>query len=531
MFGSVRQWRKGEWDLVFLLVASLILKLLILSPGHVINPDGVRYIDAARQFAEGNFRAGLHIDNMPFYSLLMVAFHYLVQDWALSGQLISLISLVLAVIPLYWLTRGIFDQKAAFWAGLAFILSPMLNGLSIDLFRDPIFLCFVTWSVYFFWRSATDHRYLFYMLTSFSAIIAVFCRIEGVFLFAIFLPFLLVLAIKNRTERRSLFKGMAVLVGLPLLLGLGLGIFLWGFAGVELTSVIRLEEIQKRLRGLINGNFLSMYHFLYAQLKSFQNPNAYWSTGSFAETARHYLPLIYIIGLLEAMSKNLFLLYVIPLWAGLRKCPAFKRGHWLLLSVAVGYFLVVYYFLFTHDFISKRYVLVPALMLYPWVGRGLGRIRYRIAATSRPGIAMGLFLIIFCGVPVYKSLREVARPDKGHFLKVAGSWLSSEADLRGDVLAGSDPRIRLYSSQELNFLNGGEAFSIFRDFDQTEKVALEKNVDLLILEISQKRRDQVPQFKHYSLQEEFADEEKVVLIYRRINQVAPGPDQSQQSKE
>lgn len=514
-FARVRAWRKGEWALVFLLLVSLILKLTLLSAGHVINPDGVRYIDAAQQLAGGNFREAISIEKMPLYPLLIVAFHYLVRDWALAGQLISLFSLVLAVVPLYWLTKGIFGEKAAFWAGLAFVLSPMLNGLSIDLIRDPIFLCFVIWAVYFFWRSLTTPRRCFYVLASVSTIIALFCRIEGIFLFAIFLPILLVLAIKHKSERNSLFKGMTVLVGLPLLLGLGAGMVLWGFAGVELTSFSRLGEIRDRLQGILRGDFLAMYHSLYAQMKSFKNPAAFWSTGSFAETARHYLPLIYLLGLAEATFRNLFLLYVVPLRAGFGKRPAFNRGHWLLLLVAGTYFMVAFYFVFTHDFISKRYVFVPALMLYPWVGRGLERIRAWIGGIRRPRIALVLFLVVFCGAPAYKTVSEAVGADKGKAFKVAGKWLASQTDLQGAVLACSDPRIRLYSSQELHFLRDGESFSIFRDLGQMEKVALANKVDLLVLETSRKKRHLVPELEHYSMVNNIVENNKEVLIFRR----------------
>jgi hypothetical protein len=250
-------------------------------------------------------------------------------------------------------------------------------------------------------------------------------------------------------------------------------------------------------------------------LKSFKNPAAYWSTGSFSETARHYLPLIYLLGLVEATSRNLFLLYVVPLWAGFGKRPAFNRGHWLLLLVAGTYFMVAFYFLFTHDFISKRYVFVPALMLYPWVGRGLERIWAWIGGIRRPRIALVLFLVVFCGAPAYKTLSEAVGADKGKVFKVAGKWLASQADLQGAVLACSDPRIRLYSSQELHFLRDGESFSIFRDLEQMEKVALAKKVDLLVLETSRKERHTVPEFEHYFMVNIIEANNKEVLIFRR----------------
>ncbi|MCD4687923.1 MAG: hypothetical protein K8R55_01160 [Desulfuromonadaceae bacterium] len=132
IFDGVREWRSAEWGLVFLLLVSLILKIAVLLSDEVINIDGARYIAAAQQFAQGNFSEGLSIDWMPFYALLIAGFHFLIPDWVLAGQLISLFSLVFALIPLYLLSRDLFDEKVAFWAGLAFVLSPMLNARAVD---------------------------------------------------------------------------------------------------------------------------------------------------------------------------------------------------------------------------------------------------------------------------------------------------------------------------------------------------------------------------------------------------------------
>lgn len=515
MFGGVKEWRLGERGLVFLVLISLGLKVTLLLTGDVINIDGVRYIDAARQLAEGNFLEALSIEKMPFYSLLIVAVHFLIRDWVLAGQLISLFALVLALIPLYLLTKEIFDEKVAFWAGLAFALSPMFNAHAVDLIRDPIFLFFVAWSVYFFWRALTAPKCLFFVLASISSVLALLCRIEGVFLFAVFLLVLLVLAIRKAEERRSLLKGMTVLIGLPMVLGLLSGGALSLVAGIDLSSFSRLGEPMAHLQDAMNGDFLAMYHSLYAQLKSFKNPAALGTTGSFAETARRYIPLIYLLGAAEGLARNLFPIYVIPLLAGLGKRPAFHRGHWLILLVAGTYFLLAYYRLFTYDFISKRYVLVPALLLLPWVGRGLGRIWDGIAGCRWPRFAVCVFLLVFCAVPAYKSLGAFGGPGKGHVIREAGKWLTKQADLQNAVIVCSDPRIRFYSSQEMKFLRDMGSFHLVKDFRKMEKAAFDKKADLLIIEISKSKRRQIPEFKYFSLFKEFVGRRNDVLIYSR----------------
>ncbi|MEZ4598896.1 MAG: glycosyltransferase family 39 protein [Syntrophotaleaceae bacterium] len=516
MADTDRNWRNVDFSLSFLLVLSLALKLALLAAGHVVNPDGVRYIDAARLITEGDFIAAVGREKMLLYPFLLATFNLLIRDWVLAGQIISLVSLVVTLFPLFWLTTGIFNQRVAFWAGFAFVLSPTLNGLSIDLIRDPLFLCFATWSIYYFWRSLTGSRIRFYGLTSLFAILALMCRIEGLGLFVLYPAICLVLAARHPSERSSLFKGTAVMAGIPLLLLFTTGGMLQGIAGVEIDFLNRWAEVWGRLQAIANGEFLFMYRYLYDHLGSLDNPHAYWSSGSFYETARHYLPIIYLFGLVEALFENLFLLFVVPLIVGFGKRPVFNRAHWLLLSVAGFYFLVAYYWLFIQDFTSKRYLLLPTLMLYPWVGRGLDRIWIRLSEVRRPRIAMLLFLFIFCGIPAFKTLGVVVGPDKSSIFKEAGIWLAEQNDLRGYLLAGNDPRFRLYSAPDLRFVEPAEEFSIFQDYNASERIALEREVDFLILEISQKRRDELPPFQHYTMLKELTDGKKVVLVFRRI---------------
>jgi hypothetical protein len=316
---------------------------------------------------------------------------------------------------------------------------------------------------------------------------------------------------------------MAALMGPPLVLGLVSGGALMLVAGIEPSSFSRLGEPMARLQTVLNGDFLDMYHHLYAHLKAYRNPWYVWKTGSFAEKARHYLPLIYLISLTEALAKNLFLLYTIPLWVGFKR-SALTRGHGLLLGLSGTYFLVVYYFLFTHDFISKRYLLVPALLLYPWTGRGLKMIWAGIAKCRWPRIAMVLFLLFFCGVPAYKSLRDVVGPDKGGVLRDTGQWLSMQSQLQNAVVACSDPRVRFYSSGNFQFIRQMEDGYVAQDLLKMESVAIENGADLLVVEISRKRAKHIPAFDDFALLKKFQDNFNNVLIYQRKN--APGDSAS-----
>ena len=523
----------AEKSLLFLLLVSLAIKVTLLFSGDVINKDGVRYIEAARQFSQGNFLEALRIDWMPFYSLLISGLHFLIQDWVLAGQLISLFSMVFALVPLYLLTRDIFDDKVAFWTGLAFSLSPMFNDHADGLLRDPIFLFFVAWSVFFCWRALQTKRTIFFILASISAILALFCRLEGILLWGVYLSVLAVLSIKKRSERRLWLKGGAILVGLPLALGLLLGSGMTLAARkTGITSIGPSGELHREVKEVVSENSLAYYkrkfkllglenyHSRYKKLKELQNAIPGWDQqGSLVVTTRHYIPIIYLLSVVDAMGKNLFPVYILPLLLGFSKHPARNRGHWLVL-VAVGtYFLMAYYFVFIRDGIPKRYVLVPPLFLYPWVGRGLEEIRAKIAECRWRRTALVFFILLFCGLPVYSSLKDFCDSAKGNAIRVAGKWLAEQPDLQNTLIACSDNRVRFYTSPELKFLKKMEAVSVARNYKRMESVALKGNADFLVIRASKKNRQRIPEYKHFSLLKEFMGVKYDVLIYRRNNKV------------
>jgi 4-amino-4-deoxy-L-arabinose transferase-like glycosyltransferase len=428
------------------------------------------------------------------------------------------------VVPLYLLTAGLFDKKAAFWAGLAFVVAPVFNELAVQVMRDPIFIFFVGWAVYFFWRAITDLQNFHFLMASGSSICAMLCRIEGVILFAVFLPMLLVLAVKDASARRQLLRGAALLAGLPLTLGMVLGGTLMLATGVEPAAFSRLGEPVEKLRAILNGDFLAGYHRLYEEIKSFSNPAGQWRNGSFSQVARHYLWLLYLISVVERVAKNLFLLFVLPLFFGFGKRPRPDRGQWLILLVASTYFLTAYYFLFERDFIDKRYVLVPTLFLFPWVGYGLVRMQTLAGECRRPKMAMAMVLMAFCLIPAGKSLEGLKEMGKRNGLKMAGQWLRTQPDLQGKVIACSDPRVRFYASAEMKFLKKMEKYPVARDFKKMESMAYEGKAALLIVDVSRNKRNRITEFRHYSVLKEFETRNNPVVIFKRNGSYLIKPD-------
>ena len=107
------------------LAFCLKLILMIALAPKIINSDGVTFICAAQEMARGNWGASLDVYSRPLFPLVLHMAHWIIPDWVWAGRILSLLAIVGTLFPLYFLTKALFSQRAAFWACLAFAVAPM----------------------------------------------------------------------------------------------------------------------------------------------------------------------------------------------------------------------------------------------------------------------------------------------------------------------------------------------------------------------------------------------------------------------
>ncbi|MBU1626041.1 glycosyltransferase family 39 protein, partial [bacterium] len=164
-FEKISNLAESKKGLYYIILISFLLKSFLFMSDSLVNNDGLVYISAAQKFAAGHFEEWLSAFPMPFYPLLIAIFHFLIPDWVAAARIISIMFIVFALIPIYLLTKELFDRKAAFWACLAFALAPFPNSLAGGVMRDPGFIFFMTWAVYFALRTTQIPRIIFLVMT------------------------------------------------------------------------------------------------------------------------------------------------------------------------------------------------------------------------------------------------------------------------------------------------------------------------------------------------------------------------------
>jgi 4-amino-4-deoxy-L-arabinose transferase-like glycosyltransferase len=502
---KLASWSESRNALLFVLCVSTVLKVSMALFNMVINVDGILYISAAQSFASGNFQEGLAIYPMPLYPLLIALVHWFVPNWVTAGRVISITSSILVLVPLFLLSRELFDRKAAFWACLLFAISPLPNEWAVDVLRNPPFLFCFAWAVYFGQHAVGSKTKLSFFLAGLFCWLAVLLRLEGVFFFPLYLLFLFFLALRQPQERVALSKGILIWVAVPVF-SLVTVLAVFGPEGVALN---RFDEVARELKNLYRLDFLETYQNIYAQLETLENSSPYPSgKQNLAEIARHYMHTLYLLGLLETFLKVTFALFIVPLAFGLRN--SVTRVRVFVLAVLVAYLLLLYYKLVTKDFIQDRFMLAPAFLVYPWIGAGMERMFTLIKHSSMPRLFSSVFLLIFLASPVYYCAELCWKED--YTLRLAGEWLAESENFDKAKMLTTSSEIALYAGRlkdtlfyEIDCIDGIEAMDQF---------ALSREIDVIALETRVKKKNTIPEFRSYEKVKEFIGGKRVVTIYR-----------------
>jgi 4-amino-4-deoxy-L-arabinose transferase-like glycosyltransferase len=467
----------------------------------VINHDGPLYIAAAQKIASGSLREGIRSFHMPYYPLLIVFTHYIIPDWVVAAQFVSLLTSVFTIIPLYLLTRNSFGRESAVGACIAFTLIPLSNHLSVEVIKDPSFLFFFAWAVYFAQRAIDAKKPIYFFLASLFSLFSMLFRLEGIIIFVAYVPFLLFLVWRTSEHRVPLLKGMVVYLGFPVLLA-GISLLI---VGAGWSSAFRFGAVVQMVQDFMNLKFLSNYMAVYKQLEVFETalPQK-GGVQNFAEIAREYLFFIYLIGSLESFVKALFPLYLVPLGWGLfhfrvRKCS-------FVLFLAVSYFLMLYYLHVKTDSIRERFFLSLVFLLCPWIGVGFERL-FSLMKKSPGRILVTTVCLLFLGfLPIYKSVEIVWKQDDV-FIR-AGKWIGKIPELKGAGLVTNDTRISFYAGR-----GGGSYADVGYDDVTMEKIALARKADLLVIKRSSRKKKLQPQLKVFRGAKKFVGKKNIVDIY------------------
>lgn len=425
------QW---PWPFLAIFIAAILRLPIFFIPG-VIHNDSYEYIRAAKAMLQGDWAGGVA---PPAYSFLIMVVNSFIDNYELSGVMVSWIFGVLVVVPVYFLTKRVFDERVGRFASLLAAVQPTLYFYSGSVLSDSIYYFFLVLSVYLGWVAFEKGKFAFVAFFSLSSTISYLIRPEAIgfiFIFSVW-----ALCVNPPHEKRALLKKLVltvmaiacfVIFSSPYLIALRKEFGRWEISRKASISLVASEESSDRAtmpeQGERPGQIIA------AKKKKISLSSFVSEPGEVAKRlSTGFVQVLFKYQ--QALNPILFLLAIIGLIRK-RKDKGLWRIDLYLLSYCFFFFVLVLPFFW----ITKRHTSHLVLVALPWASYGLVRIGDFVRTKARIGFFRDygtLILLIFVMAILFaEGFADRINSRKHRMIrKEAGIWMKDNLP-RGPVMS------------------------------------------------------------------------------------------------
>ena len=427
---------------VAILVIGLgfMIRLFCFHYTYIINPDGPLYIHQARAIYYGLGGAPWNSVLAYFsnYPILIAGTYAVVGDWIIAAKVVSLIFGTAILIPLYLLSRRLFEERIALLVTLVFAFIPFLVDRSVDVVRAPVFWFFLVLGMYFFVGQIGKTKHLYLFLSNLSFLLAAWARIEGVLFIGISYVFMLIV-----TQERKLVKLAAFsipIAPLVLIYILRLAIF-----DVGIGDLFYLNRIMPSHFAVI----VDRYEIIRGATSDLVNQGQGKIVNRFLLVTRHLVWWIALGTLLTGMIKAffypffiLFLMGFKGIWTKLKENSRILYLSILSLSAFLLMCIVVLYFWE----MPTRYMGILVFPSVVFIGLGLQKLMlfFRSRFDLRESIAFFIICLLILGFSLPKNLKPREK-DKVVFKEIGALIADTEGNEKEILLVASQHSFGLVS--------------------------------------------------------------------------------------
>ncbi len=423
--------------IVAIVVLAIGVRAHLCAQTTCISRDGVVFVELAQQLADDPLKSLRQVTKQPGLSILLLGGGMLTgadspEQWQFLGQLISLLGGTAACIGVYFLTRRLFDERAAIVAGIFAVFWPHATLLSADVLSDMPHLALYLTAFLLASKALAKRSRWTLILCGVVAGLAYLLRQEALGIVAAASVCLAWFGpadsrMKNLTAAALLLTAFAVTIA-PYSIATGR---LLGNKGPEdLLAPLLATQFAA------TPDAISLAHVV----SPWQAPGQ--MVELWAKSGRYVFAPLCLVALF---------------WKTL---PRARRKEARLVAAAIGMqLLLIQLRIIVYDGeISSRYLIIPAALSIPWAAAAFVSIVTHVAAriydpkpSRRAAVWCSAFLIALTPL-VYYITRGEHRQDNS--LRAAGLWLRSELESDDTVLSSSRLRpVKFYA--ELTYPNAG----------------------------------------------------------------------------
>ena len=439
---------------VYLMLGILAGILLTLSKIHQninINPDAVYYLRAAHAYGVGGLQQAMAVYPWPFYSLLISGLHqvtglsilgsaYTLNIFFQSVMLVGFWCLVSELSGFYYIDR----KKLQCATVIVFLIFPNLNEYRHYIIRD-----FAYWGAFFFalcclMRFSLRKQGHFAILWGALALLASSFRIEGLLL-TLALPIILLFdgerSLGEKAKDFLLAQSVVIVFGVIVFAILTVHVAHSGQSKAWLAAHLgRLYECFKALTDPFKLMQHKHHHFVRVLSNDVLTVHAqsnaatiffYGLLGLYFTKLVQYITLLYCMLAMYAFKQRLL--------------PCREKITYILYAFILLNSLITLYFIYTHYFISGRYLLLLAFAIMLWVPFGLLHIYHQWESRAPVFTGQWWLMPMISLWLLYSTLSGlVTMGHKHHYIHRAGHWLQKATPSHAEVYS-NDQRVLYYA--------------------------------------------------------------------------------------
>lgn len=462
---------------ILLVLGAFLVRAMRVFQETVIAHDGIIYIKMAKIVASGDLQ---RISDYSFFNLYPVLIAFLqafINDWELSGRLVSAVFGALTVVPFFLMIRKMTNSKIAFAASLFYMVSPHFLEYSSNVLRESSFWFFSITALWLAWEGIGSKKWYFFSLSSIFTGLSIFTRIEGM---AILIVILVWIPLFLKRKDVGLKK-----VSISLL------VFTFSFPMLMSPPLWMLKtRLGKWELGQVGGYWRNLPSMLKGSKEALEvSPDLLDETSAqfrgLVELSKRHRYLLFfsvpIYKFVKSISVVLFLLLLFAMFR--RRCIPYSRNELAILIWFTIFFIISFLYMTKHFYLSTRHGLLMGFPALIWSGIGLYEIVYRIerwlgrigqfSFSSRFVTTFVLLLVVILLLP--KTIlsfqnEKIVLKETGAYLKTTGYGKSKF------VVQPEFMRVAFYADSEYVLLPPG------RSFEDTMKFIKENQATLLIID-------------------------------------------------
>ena len=427
---------------------AVAVRFYLLGQYYCISSDSLGYIEAAQDFYSGDIVAGLGSVYPPGYPGLIAAVYPLVGDWELSGQIISIASGVLLLLPLSALCNDLYGHRVALVACFLAAVSPYPARYAVHVRTESLFLLLSTLALFLFCRGMAQGMKRVFFYGGLVAGFAYLVRPESIG-FLVIVPAVLGLTWWIKRDRSLTWVSIACvlffvgffLFAFPYIYYLSSVTGQWGSVSKKagITLMVSLVE-SGLLKGVETQTLVDLQSLSLLQFVS-----------------RH--PLLYIkkvlldvVPSIAAYFEAVYYSYLPFLLVGL--FLVLREKFWLRKDLLLIGFAAFYLIGFALIFVNLRYSVQLVPISLGWTSVGLlwcySTLKQACSFKTFRMIAIAVVVVFLAGT-LPKTLKPIA-PEKAH-VKEAGRYLETIKGSEGVGVFVFDERITFYGKVKPILLN------------------------------------------------------------------------------